>query len=348
MKENCNIKYPKMLGIESLKLSTQNKNLNESNYLNKTRPYEMFLTRLFYNLKPAIPRRLQIFLRRQIALYKRKKYAHIWPIDPDAGNPPEGWKGWPDGKKFAFVLSHDVDTQKGHNNILKLAELEEGLGFRSSCNFVPERYTNSDSLHKELRQRGFEIGVHGLKHDGKLFSSHLIFKERAVQINKYLKKWRSTGFTSPSMHHNKDWLHDLKITHSISTFDTDPFEPQPDSLGTVFPYRVQNGSRSKGYFELPYTLPQDHLLYVILRENSNQIWKQKVDWIAENGGMALLNTHTDYVNFSDNNDGMEEYKVELYIDFLEYVKRKYSNQYWTGLPNELVRFLNEKYTGKAI
>jgi hypothetical protein len=78
-----------------------------------------------------IPRRLQIFLRRQIARYKRRKYSHIWPIDPASNKPPDGWTGWPDGKKFALLLCHDVDTQQGHDHCLKLAELEANLGFRS-------------------------------------------------------------------------------------------------------------------------------------------------------------------------------------------------------------------------
>ena len=297
----------------------------------------MLLNRIFYTLKPAIPRRLQIFLRRQIALYKRQKYAHIWPIDPDAGNPPQEWKGWPEGKQFALVLSHDVDTQKGHDKVLKLAELEDKLGFRSSFNFVPERYKNSDSLHDRLRMSGFEIGVHGLVHDGQLFSSHKIFDQRAVSINNYLEKWNTNGFSSPSMHHHLGWLHALNITHSISTFDTDPFEPQPDAAGTIFPVWVQNGNKAKGYLELPYTLPQDHLLFVILREQTIDIWKRKLAWIAEHGGMALLNTHTDYMSFGSKEPGNEEYPVELYTEFLEYINRNYKDQCWQVLPKEIAR-----------
>ncbi len=92
-----------------------------------------------------IPRALQLFLRRRIARHKRAKYAHIWPIDPDSGRPPKGWPGWPDGRQFALVLSHDVDTLRGYRHVLKLADLEEEMGFRSQFNFVPERYANVDT-----------------------------------------------------------------------------------------------------------------------------------------------------------------------------------------------------------
>jgi hypothetical protein len=75
----------------------------------------MFPNSLYYTLKPFILRRVQIQVRRQVALLKRKRYSHIWPIDERAAKPPEGWKGWPDGRRFAFVLMHDVDTIKGKN-----------------------------------------------------------------------------------------------------------------------------------------------------------------------------------------------------------------------------------------
>jgi len=298
----------------------------------------MLSNRIFYTLKPLIPRRLQIAFRRQTASYKRKKYAHIWPVDPSAGEPPEGWIGWPDGKKFALVLIHDVDTQKGHDNCLRLAELEEKLGFRSSFNFVPERYGNSGSSRKHLQKRGFEVGVHGLKHDGKLFLSKQIFNERAVQINHYLKKWHAEGFTSPSMHHNLKWMSALNIEYSISTFDTDPFEPQPDGVGTIFPFRVEDHHSRKGFLELPYTLSQDHLLYIILKEKNIDIWKKKLDWIADKGGLALLNTHSDYMNFSRGKLGNEEYPLKYYSGFLEYINENYDGQYWHVLPKEMARY----------
>ena len=182
----------------------------------------MVLNRIYYDIKPLIPRRVQIFLRRQIAYHKRKNSCDCWPIDESAGDPPAGWKGWLEGKKFTVALIHDIDTRKGHDNCMKLAKLEEKLGFRSNFNFVPERYKNSYSLHKELRKKGFNVGVHGLKHDGKLYNSRRIFVKRSARINHYLKKWNVNGFTSPSMHHNLGWLHALNILCSTSTFDTDP------------------------------------------------------------------------------------------------------------------------------
>ena len=135
-----------------------------------------------------------------------------------------------------------MDTKAGHDNCRKLMDIEESLGFRSSFNFVPEKYPVSKELREEIIARGFEVGVHGLNHDGKLFSSKKIFEQRARKINQYLANWGATGFSSPSMHRNLNWMHALDITHATSTFDTDPFEPMPDGVKTIFPFFVQNGN----------------------------------------------------------------------------------------------------------
>src|SRR3989338_1066171 len=307
-----------------------------------------FRNRLFYTIKPLIPRTIQIYLRRNIIQRKRGLYADVWPVDKKAGRPPEGWQGWPDKKQFALVLTHDVETEKGQKKCYNLINLEKQLGFRSSFNFVPERYKVSPELRLHLKKSGFDVGVHGLYHDGKYYKSREIFQERTVRINHYLKEWGSVGFSSPSMLRNLEWLHELNIEYDISTFDTDPFEPQHDGVGSIFPFRVPHPSNNKGYVELPYTLPQDFTLFVLMQEKGIEIWKKKLDWIAEKGGMALLITHPDYMNFEGTNLGNEEYPVEYYIEFLEYIKTKYKEQYWHVLPKEIAQLWSASYTNKLV
>jgi len=408
----------------------------------------MRFNKIFYNIKPFLPRRLQIFVRRRMIAYKRKKYSHVWPIDPAADKLPKGWQGWPDNKKFAVVLSHDVDTQKGHDKCYQLMEIEETLGFRSSFNFVAEKYAVSETLINDIKDRGFEVCVHGLNHDGKLFFSRKIFDHRAKRINHYLREWDSNGFTSPSMLCNLDWMHALNISHSTSTFDTDPFEPQQNPVGTIFPFWKQNSNEKKrlsnnnlsnhpdilrpsesvqfcsqtnpgfhnangesqsnselqhndlskslrpsknvqfssrlkkaklltgdiqkvfrglevesdakidengtlsegrrGFVELPYTLPQDFTLFILMKEQNIHIWKEKLHWIAEKGGMALFNSHPDYMNFNRQKNGNEEYSAELYIEFLEYIKKNYKDQYWHALPKDIARFWQQNHSYRQV
>jgi hypothetical protein len=305
------------------------------------------LAQAYYFIKPIIPRRLQLFLRRLIARKKKVTCADVWPIDEQASKKPLNWKGWPDGKKFALVLTHDVEMTKGQDRCMELMHLEEALGFRSSFNFVPERYVVSPDLRSLLQKRNFEVGVHGLLHDGKYYGSRDIFRCRAEKINCYLKEWNAVGYRAPSMIHKLDWFNDLNIEYDASTFDTDPFEPQSEGMGTIFPFLVEGKDGSRGYVELPYTLPQDHTLFVIMRENSIDIWKKKLDWITQNGGMALVIIHPDYINFNNTKCGLEEYPAALYREFLEYIKSQYAGGYWNPLPQEMSNFWKEKMVGKG-
>lgn len=298
---------------------------------------------IYYLLKPIIPRMLQLFARRVLIKYQLVKYSNVWPIDERAGGEPSGWRGWPDGKRFALVLTHDVDTAEGQRKCLDLMRLDENLGFRSSFNFVPLRYRVCPEILETLRTRGFEVGVHGLYHDGMYYLSRRIFSKRVARINIFLKKWQAVGYRAPSMNHRLDWFHDLEIEYDASTFDTDPFEPHAVGAGTIFPYFVRDPVLQKGFIELPYTLPQDFTLFILMRNKNIDIWKQKLDWIVERGGMVLINTHPDYMDISEMHP-LETYSAQFYELFLNYVKDKYAGQYWHALPREVARFWKSTYS----
>jgi glycosyltransferase involved in cell wall biosynthesis len=298
----------------------------------------MLRNRIYYSIKPFIPRRLQIAVRSQIAIQKRISCKDVWPIDERAGTPPPGWTGWPDGKKFALVLTHDVETAKGQNKCRQLMKLEQDLGFRSSFGFVPNRYEVSPELRQALVSEGFEVGVHGLYHDGKYYESREVFLGRASRINKFLNEWGSVGYRAPSMLSKLEWFHDLDIKYDSSTFDTDPFEPQSTAVRTIFPFIVEAVPPQKNYIELPYTLPQDFTLFIMQKEKTIDIWKRKLDWIVKKGGMALLVTHPDYMNLDGAKLGLEEYHADLYKELLEYVRTKYKDLYWHVLPRDLARY----------
>jgi hypothetical protein len=318
--------------------------------------------RVYYRVKPFIPQSLRTALRRRLALRLRGSVDNIWPIMPGSERPPEDWPGWPDGKKFALVLTHDVEKQVGLDKCRELMQLERTLGFRSSFNFIPEGdYEVPCELRDELTQNGFEVGIHDLKHDGRLFTSRREFGQRASRINRYLAEWQAVGFRSAFMLHKLDWLHELDIQYDTSTFDTDPFEPQPEGRHTIFPFWVtpQNGETlnsqplvalkpgeggstdnhaRNGYVELPYTLPQDSTLFLLFREPTIDIWRKKLDWIATHRGMALVNVHPDYLCFDRREPKRREYPFVHYKSFLDYVSRQYQGTFWNATPREVAEF----------
>jgi glycosyltransferase involved in cell wall biosynthesis len=295
-------------------------------------------SRLYYSLRPVIPRRLQLRARQWRARYQRQK-ADSWPVSKSAGNAPPGWPGWPGGKRFAIVLTHDVEREAGVARCNKLADAEERRGLRSAFGFVPLRYDNPQVLRESLRCRGFEIMVHDLRHNGKLFRDPKTFDEEGAAVSEFLRQWQARGFSAGSMHHNLPWISRMDIEYSVSTYDVDPFEPQACGSNRIFPYWVQApGSETHGYVEMPYTLPQDFTLFVLLKERTDAIWRHKLDWIAEKGGMALIKTHPDYMIFPDEPPRADGYPAHLYTDLLDYVTERYGSEAWFAQPSEVARY----------
>jgi glycosyltransferase involved in cell wall biosynthesis len=330
----------------------------------------MLRNRLYYSIKPLVPLPIRFAIRRWFAVRKRRKVEGTWPIMPGSELPPEGWPGWPEGKQFALVLTHDVEGSLGLGKCDRLIELEKELGFRSSFNLIPEgEYRVTDDLRAGFIAHGCEVGVHDLYHDGKLFLREHEFATNAIRINHYIRAWGAAGFRSGFMLHNLDWLHQLNVRYDASTFDTDPFEPQPQGRNTIFPFWVPRNEKlkaetlkseikasraeaisasqrfsvsafpSNGYSELPYTLPQDSTLFLLLEERHPDIWFQKLDWIARHGGMALVNVHPDYMRFEGEAASPHTYPADFYRQFLEYARQKYKDSFWQPLPRDLAAFV---------
>lgn len=301
----------------------------------------MINNRIYYRLKPYIPWSIRMAARRYLARRLRLFHTDTWPINPAAGKIPAGWPGWPGGKKFALVLTHDVEGWAGVAKCRQLMGLEKSLGFRSSFNFIPEgEYRVAPELREELAREGFEVGVHDLRHDGKLYWPRHDFSANARDINHYMAAWGARGFRSGFMLHDRECLHELEIEYDASTFDTDPFEPQPEGVQTIFPFwvvRPQGG----GYVELPYTLPQDSTVFLVLREKTADIWKKKLAWIAERGGMALVNVHPDYVGFGGGKLKDSEFPAERYEEFLRHVLETYGDSSWRALPHQVADWYRE-------
>lgn len=310
--------------------------------INQKPPSGGFLHSFYYLLKPLLPLPARYALRRLRASYKLIN-CRDWPIMEAANRPPRDWSGWPEGKQFAVVLTHDVEGPRGVERTPQLMRVESQRGFRSSFNFVPEGdYRVSGSLRQQLARDGFEVGVHDWKHDGTLFRSRQSFSQGAKRINYYLEEWGAAGFRAGFMFHNLDWISELNIQYDASTFDTDPFEPQPDGVNTIFPFWIQPRRERPGFVELPYTLPQDSTMFLILREKTIAIWKRKVDWVAAHGGMVLLNLHPDYCLTGGGSTRVSEFAMELYAQLLDYLTERYTGAFWHALPREVAAFYRQR------
>jgi hypothetical protein len=258
----------------------------------------------YYRVRALLPRSTQIWLRRQYARKQRRTPFPSWPVETAlhdffdlitailadvAGEPLPRIAAWPQDWTWALVLTHDVETADGLAAIDPIVELERSLGLRSAWNFVPRRYEVEKERIRELLADGFEVGVHGLYHDGRDLESRERLRERLPQMRAAAERWGAVGFRSPATHRQWDLMPMLGFDYDSSYPDTDPFEPQGGGCCTWLPFFDQE------MVELPLTMPQDHTMFVILRDRDETAWVRKADFLRARGGMALIDTHPDYL-----------------------------------------------------
>ena len=296
----------------------------------------------YYALKPFMPRRLQLALRRAYATRQAKAAFPAWPFESSlvehrdaqllerlrhSGSerlPLINW--WPERKRFASVLTHDVEGPAGVANVMRVIELERRYGFVSSWNFCAEWYPIPDGLFEEIRAAGCEVGLHGILHDGKLFSDRATFEANLPKIAHYATTWKVAGFRSPATGRNAAWMHELPVEYDSSFPDSDPFEPQPGGCCSIMPFFFGD------VVELPITLPQDHTVWEILRSPGTELWRRKTEWLRANHGLVNLIVHPDYV--------VEQQRLDRYEAFLAYLAQH--DDGWHALPRDVARWWRER------
>jgi peptidoglycan/xylan/chitin deacetylase (PgdA/CDA1 family) len=289
----------------------------------------------YYRARPLLPRAVQMRMRRSFSRFQSNAQFPRWPVESTlhdfydflfalvAGlaDQPVPYIGvWPGEWTWALVLTHDVEGQMGYDKLPELLRVEVEAGYRSSWNFVPQnRYVVDDQLVETLHAQGFEVGVHGFKHDGRDLASLATMKRRLPGIRASAERWQASGFRSPATLRSAELMPLLGFDYDSSYSDTAPFEPQPGGCCTWLPYMIDN------LVELPITLAQDHTLFEILRYDDESMWLDKARYLRDRGGMALLITHPDYIH---NPNLLRSYKR-----FLEAFSS--DSTVWKALPREV-------------
>jgi hypothetical protein len=260
--------------------------------------------RAYYGARPVIPRASQIWLRRRFARIQMRSRFPRWPTESAlddffellfavlsgmVGAPIPRIAAWPDGRTWALVLTHDVEQADGYAAVDRIFELERRYGLRSCWYYVPRRYPIDLEDLRRLKLSGSEVGIHGLYHDGRDLASLATLKKRIPDIRDAAERWGAVGFRAPALHRQWDWMPLLGFDYDTSFPDTDPYEPMPGGCCSWLPFFIGD------LVELPVTLPQDHTLFVILRQQDETVWVQKAELLRARGGMALMDSHPDYL-----------------------------------------------------
>ena len=292
----------------------------------------------YYAIKPVIPRRLQLTLRRAYARKQAAREFPAWPIESilidrrDAEIRAALHEAsaerlpmvslWPDRHRFAHILTHDVEGPTGVDNIERVLELERRHGLVSSWNFVAEWYEIPPGTFELILAAGGEVGLHGIRHDGMLFSSREQFDANLPAIHRYLDQWGAVGFRSPATHRNAAWMEELACVYDSSFPDTDPFEPLAGGCCSIYPFMFGD------LVELPITLIQDHTLMEILRHRTIDLWRRKSEWLIRNHGLITVLTHPDYLT--------DDHRLRMYDELLSFLASEPGG--WHALPKTVAEW----------
>jgi peptidoglycan/xylan/chitin deacetylase (PgdA/CDA1 family) len=188
-------------------------------------------------------------------------------------------------------------------------------------------------LLRELTDRGFEIGAHGITHDRSLFSSRTRFEKQLPALRDLTRRLNAVGFRSPSTHRVFDWLADLPVEYDCTIPNSDPYEPQPGGCCSVFPFFIGP------VVELPYTLPQDHTLLTLLGHRSLDLWIKQATAIDREHGLIQCVSHPDPGYLGDTNSRA------LYAEFLRAMADR--KDVWRTLPRTVASWWRRRASAAA-
>jgi hypothetical protein len=300
---------------------------------------EKALKGIYYWLRPLTNRSLRKGIQRLRAVNWQKRRFPQWPVDTTVENICEDllllslrasgvdripfiWF-WPDGARGCVSMTHDVEAVAGRNFCAQLLDIDDSFGIKASYQIVPEgRYQVTPEFLSRLRDRGSEVGVQDLNHDGRLFDEREEFRRRAALINRYGREYGAKGFRSAVLYRRPEWYEDLDFSFDMSMPNVANLDPQRGGCCTVMPYFIGD------ILELPLTTIQDYSLFHVLNEHSIDLWRVQLEMILAKNGLASFIVHPDYI--------IESETQVVYKDLLGLLSELCGREaVWFALPNEI-------------
>lgn len=297
------------------------------------------IRQLYYLLRPLLSVRLRRSLQARWLRGWQERSFPRWPVDTSVDSLfarlmrlklqtsqhreiPFVWF-WPDGHQACAVMTHDVETEAGLNFTEELMNINDRHGIKSSFQLIPAaRYAVTDAAVKKIRNRGFDVNVHDLKHDGHLFDNADGFCRAAEQINRHAVRFGSRGFRSGALYRNQEWYGALRFRYDMSVPNCAHLDPQRGGCCTVMPYFVGD------ILEIPVTATQDYSLFHVLKTYDHKLWREQIARIAAVHGVISFIVHPDYLDHPA--------AIEAYESLLGYLGELRANEgLWIARPDEV-------------
>lgn len=301
---------------------------------------------LYYLIRPFLPTYLRSHLQRRYLRGWKDIAFPRWPLDVTVERLLEEmllcfmrasgvvaipfiWF-WPDGASSAAIMTHDVETAAGRDYCSRLMQINESFGIRTSFQIVPEeRYAVPPHFLDEIRDRGNEINIQDLNHDGRLFQNRSVFESRVKRINSYGRTFGAKGFRAAVLYRNLNWFGSLEFEYDMSVPNIGHVEAQRGGCCTVFPYFIGK------ILELPVTTTQDYSLFQVVRQYSLDLWKAQAEEVAKRHGLLTFISHPDYLQ--------ERRAHDTYCGLLSYLsQRRAEKGVWITTPGEINRWWRER------
>lgn len=207
---------------------------------------------------------------------------------------------WPKNKKYAFILTHDLDSNWIYQseNLNTFLEVEKQFGIRGAWFFVTNLYKHDFKKIDLLINEGHEIAFHDYNHDHKIaFLSEKDMHRRLSKCRWFIDKYQVLGFRSPHYLRTPTLYEVLKHYVKYDTSMHDSYNPTSkvdlvrEGCSTVYPFKLSESEDS--LLELPITIPEDFELYDPKKGPISIIEPQleQIEEVKERGGLATLVIH---------------------------------------------------------
>jgi hypothetical protein len=332
-------------------------NLRLERYANPHGPgafglWHRLLRDIYYLFRPLMPVRVRKHLQRaHLSGWHNLPFPH-WPVDTTVEDlceqllllcmKAEGVDKvpfvlfWPNGAPSCVAITHDVETDEGKEFCAEVMNIDESFGIKSSFQIVPEaRYLISKVFVQGIRDRGFEINIQDLNHDGNLFRDPDEFDKRAQKIKQYAESYGASGFRAAVLYRKLDWLKTLNFSFDMSVPNVAHLDPQRGGCCTVMPYFVGNT------LEIPVTTTQDYTLFHVLNNYSLELWKEQTGLIVAKNGLLSFIIHPDYL--------IERRALSIYESLLTFLCELGRRQrMWFALPGEIDRWWRARHQMRVV